>query len=578
MEKMECMIRNGVIALLSLGIIGALTPFSAVARKVAATGQQAKGQSAATVQNTVSFSGSAGVVNFTEAGVNLATIGQTDALLSGGGELSVDVGATNILGNVLHIPALSLQSAQALTTGANNQTHSEAVINNFSTTVVATNGTLHTISFDSLSVEANATATGRGVATTGRTTINGLVIDNIAVNVTGAANQTIAIDGGTIVINAQTKSGSGNRGEITVSGLLVSLQGCLSGPIGFARAGISFSGTAPQPPSNRTDFAGGATVITITNKCEGRLLTIGATGPVLRRGSIVEVTVGPTNVSGPAGQLDLLFGEGLTAATANQTHSEVTLDNLSLTLIGTNGISHTFTLDFLKTTADATATSSGIVTAGATVINGLVIDNVPITVTGEINQMVALSGGGTVAINVQNSNTSRNSGAISVAGLMISLDNCLMVTIGLAQAGVSFTGAPPGPPPSSACDKLTGGGFIILDGGAKGTFAVSGGIRRGQFWGHLNYIDHSTGMHVRSTEVTGYAVVDATTRRIDYNVDVDGSAGTCTVLAADNGEPGRDDMFDITVSNGYHAGGDLGGSGSGGGNIQLHKCPPGWAK
>ena len=85
-------------------------------------------------------------------------------------------------------------------------------------------------------------------------------------------------------------------------------------------------------------------------------------------------------------------------------------------------------------------------------------------------------------------------------------------------------------------------------------------------------------MHVRSTEVTGYTAVGATTRKIDYNVDIDGAAGTCTVLAADNGEPGLNDTFDITVSNGYHAGGDLGGSGSGGGNIQLHKCPPGWVK
>jgi hypothetical protein len=48
------------------------------------------------------------------------------------------------------------------------------------------------------------------------------------------------------------------------------------------------------------------------------------------------------------------------------------------------------------------------------------------------------------------------------------------------------------------------------------------------------------------------------------------------VRLVDNGEPGRDDIFEITLSNGYHAAGDLGGAGSGGGNIQLHKCPTGW--
>jgi len=104
---------------------------------------------------------------------------------------------------------------------------------------------------------------------------------------------------------------------------------------------------------------------------------------------------------------------------------------------------------------------------------------------------------------------------------------------------------------------------------------VGGGIRRGAFWGHLNYTDHDSGMHVHATAVTGYSVIDTVTRQIDYDVDIDGATGTARVIVADNGEPGRDDIFDITLSTGYHAGGDLG---HGGGNIQLHKCPPGWAK
>src|SRR5438552_1531518 len=61
----------------------------------------------ATVQNTVSFTGEAGAVNLSETGIGLVTIGQTGALLSGGGELNVSVGATNLLGNILHTQALS---------------------------------------------------------------------------------------------------------------------------------------------------------------------------------------------------------------------------------------------------------------------------------------------------------------------------------------------------------------------------------------------------------------------------------------------------------------------------------------
>jgi hypothetical protein len=58
-----------------------------------------------------------------------------------------------------------------------------------------------------------------------------------------------------------------------------------------------------------------------------------------------------------------------------------------------------------------------------------------------------------------------------------------------------------------------------------------------------------------------------------------GSAlGTCETQNCLLPKPGRNDIFDITLSNGCHAGGDLGGARPGGGNIQLHKCPPGWAK
>ena len=222
---------------------------------------------------------------------------------------------------------------------------------------------------------------------------------------------------------------------------------------------------------------------------------------------------------------------------------------------------------------------------GSSQIQGLVINGTAVNVTGTANQVVTFAGG-TVVINAQVTSSAGSESKISVASLFITLDGCFTGPIGFAEAAISCgTKTPPPPPPpapggtNAPCGKITGGGFIIgTPSGAKGSFGVSGGIRRGQFWGHLNYIDHGTGMHVKSTAVTGFTVIDAVTRQIDYNVDIDGAAGTATVICADNGEPGRDDIFDITLSTGYHAGGDLGGPGHGGGNIQLHKCPPGWQK
>src|SRR5207237_6347027 len=74
---------------------------------------------------------------------------------------------------------------------------------------------------------------------------------------------------------------------------------------------------------------------------------------------------------------------------------------------------------------------------------------------------------------------------------------------------------------SSPCgDFVTGGGWIIgTPSGAKANFGVAGGRKNGELWGHLNYIDHDNGMHVKATAVTGYAndPNDLDCRIIDYD-------------------------------------------------------------
>jgi hypothetical protein len=147
---------------------------------------------------------------------------------------------------------------------------------------------------------------------------------------------------------------------------------------------------------------------------------------------------------------------------------------------------------------------------------------------------------------------------------------------GLVSAGITGSGTTSD---DEDCGKITGGGWITgTPSGAKGTFGVSGGIRRGSYWGHLTYIDHGAGLKVESTSVTGFQLDPSNPNRatITYDVTINGVAGTATVTVVDNGEPGANDTFAITLSTGYSAGGSLGGSGPGGGNIQVHKCPPGW--
>jgi hypothetical protein len=96
---------------------------------------------------------------------------------------------------------------------------------------------------------------------------------------------------------------------------------------------------------------------------------------------------------------------------------------------------------------------------------------------------------------------------------------------------------------------------------------VTAGIRKGAFRGHLTYIDHGKGLKVKGTGVTAYIVVDAKTRHIEGTAAINGLAGAYTVDVTDNGERGKNnDVFKITLSNGYSASGKLAG-----GNIQLHK-------
>jgi hypothetical protein len=70
-------------------------------------------------------------------------------------------------------------------------------------------------------VEAQATAVAGflSVSTSGKTTLEGLVLDGHAIAVTGEPNQTITLPDGYLVINEQTGSSSRPTGTLTVNAL-----------------------------------------------------------------------------------------------------------------------------------------------------------------------------------------------------------------------------------------------------------------------------------------------------------------------------------------------------------------------
>lgn len=178
--------------------------------------------------------------------------------------------------------------------------------------------------------------------------------------------------------------------------------------------------------------------------------------------------------------------------------------------------------------------------------------------------------------------------------------------LGVAALALVLTGVPASgdqnhqqQPP---CDFLTGGGFIITTASfthppAKANFGVGGGCKHGSpTWGHLEYIDHGTGLNVHWTSITAYLFVangSPSPKKPTGTRQICGTARTnqfgdvnFVVQAEDTGEPGRDDEFIIRLSKSilgvqrivYTTENDsdhtLGGPGPGGGNIQLHKPNP----
>ncbi len=129
------------------------------------------------------------------------------------------------------------------------------------------------------------------------------------------------------------------------------------------------------------------------------------------------------------------------------------------------------------------------------------------------------------------------------------------------------------------CDFITSGGFVFTDANAEANFGAHGGCKNGDFWGHVNYVDHGTGLHVDSTQITGYVVPGGVPNARDIcgiaRINESEQTVRFRVRLIDNGEPGRDDQFGIRLSNGYVVTTrSLAGTDPGGGNVQLHEPNP----
>jgi hypothetical protein len=301
------------------------------------------------------------------------------------------------------------------------------------------------------------------------------------------------------------------------------------------------------------------------------------------RGQVLDVPVGPLADTGPVsssgGELEASLLEYPVAGEGDPTNGALSAKVLHATVHarGNTSRAEATVADFtvvaaeqrigatlLMSRAEATCNGNTASVSGSSEIVGLTLNGEALTVSGGVNQTVPVLGLGAIVINEQFAEASADQGDITVNALHITLrDPVLGTTTDLVVASAHADIACGATDRCANQDFMTGGGWITTSSGTKANFAIAAGTRTG--WGHFQYIDHGGLLKVKGTGVTMYAATGDTSRHIEGTAEIDGSPATYKVDAADNGEPGRSDTFQLTLSTGYEQSGTLGG-----GNIQLH--------
>lgn len=142
----------------------------------------------------------------------------------------------------------------------------------------------------------------------------------------------------------------------------------------------------------------------------------------------------------------------------------------------------------------------------------------------------------------------------------------------LPWAAPSGLDGPPTVLQGIVCNDLVTGGGSISVGSSNGTFGFFAGIKDGLIFVGCEYVDHDTDFQVKMLSISAYELgAAAECRHFEGQAAIDGVAGFgYSVDVCDNAEPGTGvDTFNISLSNGYSAGGVLQG-----GNVQHHvDCP-----
>jgi hypothetical protein len=128
-------------------------------------------------------------------------------------------------------------------------------------------------------------------------------------------------------------------------------------------------------------------------------------------------------------------------------------------------------------------------------------------------------------------------------------------------------------PSNAFCEvKITQGGWIVAMNGDRASFGGNARMKEdGTIKGQENYQDHGPAerRHVHSIEFTAMTCSDNLTAGTIFGRATVNGAGDVVfrIDVTDHGEPGRNDTYGITMSDGYASGQQR----LQGGNVQIHK-------
>ena len=283
-------------------------------------------------------------------------------------------------------------------------------------------------------IESNARAAcgPSGATVEGSSLVLNLAINGLTIDITGQPNQTVylPLGLGRLVINEQMISTTGTWSSITVNALHLYVNN-----VGDVALASSHADITCVPPSRIYGGQGtvvDSTVLELTTR-------VSDTGPLPSWGGERRSSVPAVNIAG-------LITTGLltakTKGSGDKSNSDAQVANVKLTVAGLI----TIQASVLKTTAQAMCSGSTPVVSGTSQIVALKINNLPILVTGQPNQVIPLVVG-SLTLNERISSVSGSSGKITMNALHLRLLGIADVALSSSRAAIGCVALPACPAP-----------------------------------------------------------------------------------------------------------------------------------